>query len=321
MLYRGGVASKTSRRATTATRGERADSDGINPRQPCPCGSGRRYKACHGSGDAENLIIARPFEGLAAEVELIAMREFVPSASALLHLVDEDVPTVTLGTVLPSAAAALTRSDGSVLVGLQVQTHSGDLSRDIAAAVEWALGAGPSQVLPTVGRASIGRRLQDLLVDEPLDVTVHDTFEWWLESAAEPGSEAALTLERANAAIMPTAKLGGLTGAYWVDAGEKAHLRWVRPEAEGELMSGLARLSARGELDLGEGSRYVGSFRAHGCLVPVWDLDREAHPTEWVDPATEFEQRLLAAVADDAPLSDAERRARDGIFGRQFTLR
>ena len=26
----------------------------------------------------------------------------------------------------------------------------------------------------------------------------------------------------------------------------------------------MARLSARGELDLGEGSRYAGSFRAHG---------------------------------------------------------
>ncbi|MCW2819581.1 MAG: hypothetical protein JWR42_2368, partial [Marmoricola sp.] len=23
----------------------------VGPRQPCPCGSGRRYKACHGSAD------------------------------------------------------------------------------------------------------------------------------------------------------------------------------------------------------------------------------------------------------------------------------
>ena len=86
-------------------------------------------------------------------------------------------------------------------------------------------------------------------------------------------------------------------------------------------MAALARLAVRGELDLGEGSRYVGSFRAHGCLVPVWDLDREAHPTEWVQPATEFEERLAVALADEAALTDAERRARDGILGRQFTLR
>ncbi|MEO5833220.1 MAG: DUF5926 family protein [Nakamurella sp.] len=293
----------------------------MNPRQPCPCGSGRRYKACHGSGDAENLIIARPFEGLAAETELIALREFVPSATSPLHIDRADAPSITLGSVLPAAAAALTRADGSILLGLQVQTHSGDLSRDVAAALEWALEAGPSQVLSVVGRATAGHRLQDLLVDEPLDVTVHATFGWWLDVEAEPGSEVALTLERANSAIMPTAKIAGLPGAYWVDAGEKAHLRWVRPEEEATVMAALARLAAADQLDLGEGSRYVGSFRAHGRLVPVWDLDRDAHPTEWDAPAVAFEERLQGALASDAPLTGAERRARDGILGRQFTLR
>ncbi len=267
------------------------------------------------------MIVARPFAGLAAETELIALREFVPSATAPLRLRRADAPAVTLGSVLPGAAAALTRADGSILLGLQVQTHSGDLSRDVAAALEWALDAGPSRALSVVGRATAGDRLQDLLVDEPLDVTVHDTFAWWLEEEAEPGSEVATSLDQANAAIMPTAKLEGLAGAYWVDAGEKAHLRWVRPEDETPLMAALARLAAAGELDLGEGSRYVGSFRAHGRLVPVWDLDREAHSTEWKSPAMAFEERLQQALAVDAPLTDAERRARDGILGRQFTLR
>jgi hypothetical protein len=314
--YRGGVANKTSKRPAPA-----ATPDGINPRQPCPCGSGRRYKACHGSGDAANLIVARPFAGLVAETELIALREFVPSATAPLTVRLPDAPTITLGSVLPAAAAALTRQDGSILIGLQVQTHSGDLSRDLGAALEWALEAGPSRVLSVVGRATAGNRLQDLLVDEPLDVTVHDTFQWWLEEEAEPGSEVAVTLERANAAIMPTAKIGTLSGAYWVDAGEKAHIRWVRAEDEADVMAGLARLAAAGELDLGDGSRYVGSFRAHGRLVPVWDLDREAHPSEWEGPALAFEKRLQQALVVDAPLTVDERRARDGILGRQFTLR
>lgn len=320
MHYRGGVAQKTSRRSRADQTSSPA-ADGINPRQPCPCGSGRRYKACHGSGDAENLIIARPFEGLAAETELIALREFVPSATAPLHIDRADAPSITLGSVLPAAAAALTRADGSILLGLQVQTHSGDLSRDIAAALEWALDAGPSQVLSVVGRATAGNRLQDLLVDEQLDVTVHETFAWWLDVEAEPGSEVAVTLERANSAIMPTAKIADLPGAYWVDAGEKAHLRWVRPEEEATVMAALARLAAADQLDLGEGSRYVGSFRAHGRLVPVWDLDRDAHPTEWDAPAVAFEERLQGALASEAPLTNAERRARDGILGRQFTLR
>ncbi len=320
MHYRCGVSTKTSKRDVSKVP---APPGAINPRQPCPCGSGRRYKACHGSGDAENLIVARPFEGLVAETELIALREFVPSATAPLTLLDAgaDTPTITLGTVLPAAAAALTRADGSILVGLQVQTHSGDLSRDLAAALEWALTAAPSSVLSVVGRATVGKRLGDLIVDQPLDVTVYDTFEWWLENEAEAGSDVALTMDRANAAIMPTARIADLPGAYWVDAGEKAHLRWVRPEDEAVLMMALAKLAAADELDLGEGTRYVGSFRAHGRLVPVWDLDREAHPTEWNAVTIAFGERLDRALADDAPLTSAERRARDGILGRQFTLR
>lgn len=295
----------------------------MGPRQPCPCGSGRRYKACHGASDAADMIVARPFAGLASETELIALREFVPSATAELHLKDAgpDTPVITLGSVLPGAAAALTRADGSVLVGTQVQTHSGDLSRDIASAIEWALAAEPSSVLSAHPRATVGARLQDLLAAEPFGVTVHDDFAWWLDEEPAPGSQLAVTLERANAAIMPTAKVADLPGAYWVDTGDKAHLRWVRDEDESVLMAALARLAAAGELDLGEGTRYVGSFRAHGCVVPVWDLDREAHSSEWSEPVAAFATRLDAALAVTDPLTSAERRARDGILGRQFTLR
>lgn len=319
LRYRGRVATKTKKSAQGAVN--TTDSDSPNPRQPCPCGSGRRYKACHGSADAANLIVARPFEGLAAETELIALREFVPSATAPLTLLSDPDRKVTLGTVLPAAAAALTRVDGSILIGLQTQTHSGDLSRDLGIALEWALGAAPSSVLPVVGSATVGNRLADLVVNEPFEITVYQDFSWWLEQAAEPGSEVALSMDRANAAIMPTARVADQPGAYWVDAGEKAHLRWVRPEDEAVLMAGLARLAAADQIDLGEGSRYVGSFRAHGRLVPVWDLDHDAHASEWDAPVTAFAERLEAAVASEEPLTGAERRARDGILGRQFTLR
>jgi len=83
----------------------------------------------------------------------------------------------------------------------------------------------------------------------------------------------------------------------------------------------LARLQAAGGLDLGEGSRYVGSFRAHGLVVPVWDLDRELHAKEWAEPVAQFAARLDEALADPAPLTDAERRARDALAGKQVTLR
>ena len=44
------------------------------------------------------------------------------------------------------------------------------------------------------------------------------------------------------------------------------------PHDEDTLLDALARLHAAGADSVGEGSRYVGSFRAHGLVVPVWDL-------------------------------------------------
>ncbi|TDD02621.1 hypothetical protein E1181_22475 [Saccharopolyspora terrae] len=300
----------------------------VGPRQPCPCGSGKRYKACHGkAGGSADVIVTRPFEGLAAECELVALREFVPSAIAKLPM--RDGSEITLATVLPMAAAALHRNDGVRFVGLQVQTHSGDISRDVARAIEWVKEAETGQSLSVVGpeTAEVGAvptRLQDLIdPDAALDVELHADFGWWLPEDVDPAGEVALSLERANAAIMPTDRLKGVTSAYWVDAGEKAHLRWVRPEPEEQLLAALARLSARGELALGEESRYAGSFRAHGLLVPVWDLDRELHAREWDEPAVALGQRIDEALAslENEPLTSSERRARDGLRGRQVTIR
>jgi hypothetical protein len=276
------------------------------------------------------VIVTRPFEGLAGECELVALREFVPSATANLPLRSEQRP-VTVATVLPMAAAAMVRSDEQAFVGLQVQTRSGDISRDLARAVEWALEAEPGSSLPVVGAdtaaaGTIPTRMQDLLIlDTELDVQLHKDFSWWLPEDTEPTGDAALSLERANAAIKPTERLNaeGVRSAYWVDAGDKAHLRWVRPEPEERLLAALARLSVRGELGLDDDSRYAGSFRAHGLLVPVWDLDREKHAREWEGPAAELGRRLLESLAslDEEQLTTSERRAREGLRGRQVTLR
>ncbi|HEX2131899.1 MAG TPA: DUF5926 family protein [Actinophytocola sp.] len=301
--------------------------DGPNPRQPCPCGSGKRYKACHGvSGGPVELPVARPLEGLAGECELVALREFVPSATAPLTLAKPAEREVTLATVLPMASAALVRADGSALVGLQVQTRSSDVSRDMARALRWALEAAPGAVLPVVGpetdESPDRERFQDLVDPSvPIEPTLHPDFSWWMPEGEEPTGEVAMSLERANQAIMPTERIG--PAAYWVDAGERAHLRWVRPEPEEKLLLALARLAAKGELGLGEGSRYAGSFRAHGLLVPVWDLDQESHAREWTEPAAELGTRLEQALdsLEENPLTGEERRARDGLIGRQVTIR
>ncbi|MGH3492826.1 MAG: DUF5926 family protein [Sciscionella sp.] len=301
--------------------------DGPNPRQRCPCGSGRRFKACHGApGGPIEIPLARPFHGLAGECELVALREFVPSAVVELPLSQPfDVP-VTLGTVLPGAAAALVRTDGSVLVGLQTQLHSNDVSSDVAASIQWARTAATGDVLsvPAQRHDADLPALRELIdAEAALIPTLYPDFGWWIPEGVEASGEVAMSLERANAAIMPTERLSSVQAAYWVDAGERAHLRWVRPEGEDALLAALARLQVRGELDLGEGSRFAGSFRAHGLLVPVWDLDNESHPREWEDPAAKLDERLSVALAELAESSptEAELRARDGLRGRQITLR
>lgn len=300
----------------------------INPRQACPCGSGKRYKACHGDpGGTRDVIVSRPFEGLAAERQLIALREFVPSATAPLPLAQPGDRDVTLASLLPGAAAGVVRPDGTALVAMQVLTRSGDLCRDVGRAVRWAQSATPGSVLPVTDTAPDGEqvRLQDLLrPDAVLEITMHPDFAWWVPGES-PTGDAAAALQKANEAIMPTEPVTG-TGvevAYWTDAGEKAHLRWIRPEPEEQLLAALARLAAKDELGLGEGSRFAGSFRAHGVLVPVWDLDRELHAREWVAPAEAFAQRLTEALDSltTTPLTEPERRALRALHSRQLTLR
>ena len=323
--------SKKTRGRRPAQADASSTGEGINPKQACPCGSGKRYKACHGSGD-DSVIVLRPFEGLACEPDVIAVREFVPSAVAPLVLSEAGSALAgdrkpQLVSVLPGAAAAMVRGDGAVFVGLQTQVRTGDISGDLARALRWALAADPGEVLPVSGTGLGGDsvRLQDLLdADAALDLTVYQDFSWWLPEG-EQTAEVLAAVQQANTVIKPTEQVvaDGVRGAYWVDAGEKAHLRWVRPEPESKLVAALARLQAADQLNLGEGSRYVGSFRAHGLLVPVWDLDREMHVKEWSEPVAAFGTALGEALAslESEPMTDRERRSRDALAGRQVTLR
>ncbi|MBB3038000.1 DUF5926 family protein [Hoyosella altamirensis] len=297
-------------------------------------GSRRAEKLAQRQARLAELPARRPFEGLAAECDIVALREFVPSAVAPLPLAasagesagDRDLK---LATVLPGAVASLVRTVGDpgvdeAYVALQLAAHTDNPGRDLAAATQWVLGATPGSSLTQATPSSDTPALADILdADSLLDITVHNDFNWWIPEGSEPAAEVAAAVQRANEVIMPSARLAadGIVAAWWVDAGEKAHLRWVRPEDEEALMRALARLHARDELTLGEGSRFAGSFRAHGLLVPVFDLDPESHHEEWVQPAVALQKRLLEALADDAPLNTAERRSRDGLIGRQVTLR
>ena len=110
--------------------------------------------------------------------------------------------------------------------------------------------------------------------------------------------------------------------AYWCRVPDRAHMRWVLPDDEDRALDALARLSAAGGLLLGDDTKFAGMFRAHGRLVPVWDLPVDAPAEEWEAPLAGVREALRrrAAPAGTA-LTPEERRARQGLIGRQVTLR
>jgi hypothetical protein len=299
----------------------RAEGD-VGPRQPCPCGSGRRYKNCHGSADGAPAYVARPFAGLPSECDLVALRELVPAATAPLAVKDTD-RTVTLCTLLPMAAPAMVRDSGEVWLGLQVQHQFGDPSRDLAAVLTHALTVadeGGTGIVGLTDAPGAGPRLQDLVTGTSLDITVHDGFGFWVADAEDDPATAA-ALEQANAAASPSARLASVEAAYWTDVGTKEHLRWVMPEPEGPLLNALARLHAAGRDRLVDDSRLVGMFRAHGLLAPVWDLPLGTGAEALEEPAGRFAADLREALADDSDLTQEQRAARAGLANRQVTLR
>ena len=273
-----------------------------------------------------DVYVGRPFEGLADEPEWIALRELVPAASAPLRLAPAfaekygDRP-VTLATVLPMAWPAMTKPDGRVFIGLQRHVQSGDVSRDLAVALQCALETPPGQTVDIPALPGLGDRLQDVIENEPLDITVHEGFEFWLDENAADDPNVRASLERANASIFPTVKLAAARAAYWCRVTDRSHVRLVLQEDEDRALDALSRLSAAGTLLLGEDTRFAGMFRAHGLLAPVWDLPLDIEAGHWEEPVTRFAQRYAEALAVTEPLSATERRSKQGLIGRQQPLR
>ena len=293
-------------------------------REPCPCGSGKRYKGCHGrfARDESLRLVVRPFEGLAGECDWVAMREIVPSATATVRIGSEfGGGEVTVATVLPMAWPALHRADGQVLLGLQTSGSSGDPSRSLADALLKAREVEPGTPVVEGELPGPGPRLQEVLdPDGGFDVTLHDGFDFWF-AGDDITPEVHESLERANAAAVPTTRLSSVQAAYWCHAGARRYLRWVLPDDETAVLDGLSRLHAGGNSALLPGSKYAGSFRAHGLIVPVWDLADDTEADDLESPITAFQQRLREAMAQTAPLTADERRAKAGVVSRQLTLR
>lgn len=270
---------------------------------------------------------ARPFAGLAIEADLVALQEFVPSAHAALPL---DTPRpIRLVTVLPSALAGAVRGQGDsaeVLVALQGATRSLNPAGELAAALEWAKQAEPGSFLNAVTPEQVAAapELSSLLGEvKQLQVVAASDFNWWVPEGEQLSQVEAEQLRYANEALPPSEPVtGDFTGkAWWIDAGSKAHIRWIRTDEEGPLLAALARIGARGELKLGEDTRFAGVFRTHGILVPVFDLDPTVPAASYGPLLAALDTQLAAEIANDAPLSSEERRYLENIKSRQVTIR
>jgi hypothetical protein len=274
-----------------------------------------------------DVYVSRPFQGLADEPEWVALRELVPAASAPLKLAPAlqehyGDRQIILATVLPMAWPAMTKPDGRVLIGLQRHVQSGDVSRDLAVALLRALETPPGQTVGVPALPGVGPRLQDVLENAPLDLTIHSGFEFWLDEDATDDPNVRASLERANASIFPTVRLTAAPATYWCRVTDRAHVRLVLPDDEDAALNALARLSADGGLLLGDGTKFAGMFRAHGLIAPVWDLPFETEAQEWEVAVAEFIKRYGEALATSATeLTPAERRSRQGLIGRLQPLR
>ena len=266
--------------------------------------------------------VVRPFEGLPAEEDLVAMMQIIPAASMGVRLNEaHGGGEVTFVTVLPELAQGLRRTDGEVLVALQTSIHSGDASRDVAAALLATLELGNGAALRMKGLPEPGERLQDVL---DLSVTprirVSETFDFWLTEKDSADPKALEALENARKEMAPTRPVPGVEHAYWCRMNGKEFVRWVRGEDEDDFFNALARVHAARRSALEEGARFIGAFRACGLAVPVWELVAGTEAEELTEPMKAMGERLEEALAVTGPLDADARRAKAGIISRQVSL-
>ena len=272
---------------------------------------------------AKIAFVARPFEGLPREEDLVALMQVIPAGTAKVKLTEEyGGQEVYLVTLLPELAQGMKRTDGTILVALQTTMHSGDASRDVAAALLETLELEPGSGLAMNGLPEPGPRLQDVLdVSVEPEITVEDSFSFWIsaEEAADP--EVAQSIEQAKEGIVPTVPVPGVEHAYWCRMGDKEFVRWSRGEDEDDFFKALARVHAQRESELEEGARFVGAFRACGLAIPVWQLNPGTEAEELTKPMQAMAKRLEAALAITEPLNAEERKAKAGIISRQVNLK
>lgn len=276
--------------------------------------------------------VDKPFEGLAAEQELVAMRELIPCA-VMPAKTNSDFGEVEFDfvTLLPDGAPSMVRADGRVMVGLQTRFNSGDLSHDAAGALVAAIAhreAGEKGV-PSFDVRDPAPRLQDVLdpqylAEDDADfdsmMEIRQDFEYWFDPNEARDEAMQEALEQNRRDMVPTEEVPGMPGMYWCQMNNN-FIRYVTEVEEDTLFTALARLQAGGEAKLGENSKFVGAFRACGVAIPVFQVDADLSAADFDEPAAKFREQLEAALENKEPLSHEEKRARAGLVSRQVTIR
>lgn len=268
--------------------------------------------------------VDRPYEGLSAEKELVAMREIIPCATLSARTNAEyGNEEILLATLLPEGYPAMVRKDGRIVVGLQTRSNSGDLSHDAGAAIVAALQFkedGGDGVVDIDVREPAPRLQEILDLDSFGAMELHETFGYWFDPAEELDQQTRQALQTTSEEIIPTEAVPGVEGMFWAKMNAN-FVRYVTDIDESKLFTGLARLHAAGKANLGDGTRFVGAFRAAGIAIPVFELSEGQNAGEVADAAATMVKELEAALANDEPLTHDERRARQGLVSRQVTIR
>lgn len=267
--------------------------------------------------------VERPFEGLSTEREMVAMRELIPCA-VLPAKTNEENGSVEFAfvTLLPDGAPAMVRPDGRILVGLQTRFNSGDLSHDLGGALKAAIAmaeAGEDGIVSFDVRDP-APRLQELLDDQGGALEITEDFGYWFDPTEDVDSDTAQALEQNREDMVPTEAVPGVAGMFWCQMNNN-FVRYVTDVPEDELFTALARVQSKGTANMGDGSKFVGAFRACGLAIPVFQVAPESTAAELAEPAAALQQALREALKDKTPLDPDQKRIRAGLVSRQVTIR
>ncbi len=276
--------------------------------------------------------VERPFGGIAVERELVAMRELIPCA-VLTAKTNKDLGALEFDfvTLLPDGAPAMVRADGRILVGLQTRFNSGDLSHDLGAALQTAIALAESgeDGVVAIDVRDRAPRLQELLdksllheaaSDDASQMQITEDFAYWFDPDEDHDADTLAALEQNREDMVPTEEVPGVPGMYWCEMNSN-FIRYVTNVPEDRLFTALARVQSDGSATIGEGSRFVGAFRACGIAIPVFQVDPELTAEQLAKPAAKLQKELDKALASKQPLTEDQKRVRAGLVSRQVTIR